>query len=539
MKYLLVLSFALSLSSCVNTPQTKGSYTQWWQLNAVELVTQLEQGNVTSVELVQHYNQRIERFDWDGPRIQSVLTLNPNALKEAQRLDELRSQGQVLSPLHGIPILVKDNIDTKNLPTTAGSLALINNDTQRDAPIIQRLKSAGLIILGKTNLSEWANFRSEDSISGWSGVGGQTRNPHDLSRSPCGSSSGSGAAVAAGFAPVAIGTETNGSIICPASMNGIVGYKPTVGLLPRTHIVPISPSQDTAGPMTKSVHDAALLAAIMAGPDSQDELSKGTETLVEELQQALSPSLKGVRIGVMRTEQGRNAVIIDVFNSALTALSAAGAELVDITEYNPPEDFWDASYQVLLSEFEPSLNAYLSSTPNQEQPRSLADLIEFNASSERELMLFDQSIFEKASKAPSLESQDYRNAVNLVQQATRAEGIDQLLADYNVSLLVAPSNNPAFMIDGIYGDHGPWGWLGFGWAAAIAGYPHVSIPMGVYKHLPLGISIISGQWEDVAVLNAAAALQQQIRVELMPAAISSDGWQKEQSVWLPIETKPR
>ncbi|WP_100642580.1 amidase [Alteromonas facilis] len=533
MKALSVITLLFLLLGCAAQPREKNNQTNWWQYSVYELSEQLAAGNITSVALVDHYVARIQQYDHQGPTINSVISINPFAREDALMRDLERVQGKVRGPLHGIPVLIKDNIDTRELATTAGSLALIDNRTDRDAPIIARLRDAGMIVLGKTNLSEWANFRSEDSISGWSGVAGQTLNPHDLSRSPCGSSSGSGAAIAIGLAPIAIGTETNGSVICPASMNGIVGYKPTIGLLSRTHIVPISPSQDTAGPMAQSVKDAALLAYAMAGSDPKDNATAAADLRKEDLAKPFTQTLAGVRIGVMRSHQGQRPEIIALFDKALSSLAAAGAELVDITDFSVPDDFWDASYGVLLSEFEPSVNQYLASAPNIKQARSLDDLIKFNQQSTRELALFDQSIFIKAQQAPTLDSEVYAKNLALVQTSTREEGIDRLLAEHNVSLLVAPSNNPAFKIDTVFGDHGPWGWLGFGWAAAIAGYPHVSVPMGDIKQLPIGLSFISGQWQDWDVLNAAHVFQQNNETTFNPIAIDGTQWQIKPATSLP------
>ena len=382
-------------------------------------------------------------------------------------------------------------------------MALITNDTGRDAPIVEKLKAAGAIILGKTNLSEWANFRSESSISGWSAVGGLTRNPHMLSRSACGSSSGSGAAMSLRLASLAVGTETNGSIICPASINGVVGFKPTVGLLSRTHIVPISFSQDTAGPMTSNVQDAWLMTAIMAGPDASDNATLDAESHRPSMPTSsmLATDLKGKRIGVVRYRQGDNPHVLAVYESALKQLKASGATLVDISDFSQPDSFWADSYNVLLSEFHHSINEYLSGSPAELPARNLSELIDFNNKTERELALFNQDIFEKSLASAAIDSEKYQNALRLIQDTAGKNGIDTLLAKHNVDVLVAPSNSPSFLIDGVYGDHSPVGFIGIGYLAAIAGYPHLTVPAGQVKDLPVGISFIGGKWQDESVLK--------------------------------------
>ncbi|MFC3094119.1 amidase [Alteromonas sediminis] len=451
---------------------------------------------------------RIKTLD-NGPNgINSVLSVNPNAKDQAR-------SGQGL--LAGIPILIKDNIETKELPTTAGSLALIANDTKRDAPIIAKLRAQGAVILGKTNLSEWANFRSEDSISGWSTVGGLTRNPHNLSRSACGSSSGSGAAVAAGIVDMAIGTETNGSVICPASMNGIVGFKPTVGLLSAQYIVPISHSQDTAGPMTQTVAQAALLAGVMA----KDEHKAISQHL---LNFAASPEsdLTGLKIGVVRNQMGNVAGVKQVFEAQLEKLANAGAELIDIESPSMPEDFWGKAYHVLLAEFKHGINHYLADSPADIPVRTLEALIALNAKTPQALQVFDQSIFEKAQETKGLESEEYLEALALVQSHTREKGIDAMLNEHSLDMLVAPSNNPSFLIDAVYGDNAPSGFAGIGWMAAIAGYPHLSVPAGKVKSMPVGISFITTKYEDASLFKAGQLIEKARTEDMRPMMLAND-----------------
>ena len=457
----------------------------------------MSQGKVSAQALVTTYLARIERIDRAGPTLQSVLSINPNAVGDARRLDEERAQGKARGPLHGIPVLIKDNIETADpLPTTAGSLALKDNLTERDAPLVAGLRAAGAVILGKTNLSEWANFRSEQSISGWSGIGGQVRNPYILDHSPCGSSSGSGAAVAAGLAAGAVGTETNGSIICPSAANGIVGFKPTVGLVSQARIVPISSTQDTAGPMTRSVRDAALmLTAMVNRSDAVDYAA----TLSKD-------ALKNRRVGVLRFAVGDRPEIQAAFDKALTVLKAAGATVVEIDAFEPQGTIWKDEYKILKAEFKSTLNAYLASTPPAVKVRSLADLIAFNKNTAREMALFGQDILVSSQTEPALEDPDYRQARDRALAASRENGIDKLLKDNDVTLLVAPTWAPAFMIDAVNGDASS-GRVGMGWMAAIAGYPHLTVPMGFVRGLPIGLSFMSTKGRDAEILAAGFAYE--------------------------------
>lgn len=489
-------------------------------LSATQQATLISQGKLSSTELVSAYLTRIEAMDREGPSIQSILSLNLNALDEAKQKDTEVAQGKKLGRLHGIPILVKDNIETSELPTTAGAIALAENNTQRDAPIIARLKAEGAIILGKTNLSQWANFRSNDSISGWSALGGQTRNPHSLDRSPCGSSAGSGAAIAAQFASLAIGTETNGSIICPAAMNGIVGVKPTVGLLSRTHIVPISVTQDTAGPMTRFVEDAALMLSIMAGTDPADPYTELADGRKRDYTIDLDKPLKGKRIGVFTAVQGSHPAIISAFEASAKTMQNLGAELVIIDKFETPKNFWDKALNVLLSEFKHELNRYLELAAPAVKARTLADLIEFNKANKREMVLFDQSLFEQ-SQATTGYDEDYFSTVAFLQNATRKQGIDLLLTKYNVDAIMMPSRTPAFLIDPVFGDNFAGGSAGAGWLAAIAGYPHVSIPMGEMKGLPINLSFMGKAWDEALLLNLAYHYERETNAIIKPSFANS------------------
>lgn len=459
---------------------------------------------------VSAYLQRIEAVDDAGPRIGAVIAINPDALKQAQI-----AQGMA-GPLAGKAVLIKDNIETADpMPTTAGSLALKDNVTGRDAPLVARLRERGVVILGKTNLSEWANIRSPNSQSGWSAVGGQTRNPHAIDRNPCGSSSGSGAAIAAGMAWAAIGTETDGSITCPASVNGIVGFKPTVGLISRTHIVPISHSQDTPGPMTATVRDAALLTTAMAGSDLLDPATARADLHAEDFTAGIdTASLAGVRIGVLRKQAGTDARMLAVFDAALADMKAAGAVLVEV-----PFDWDNALFRdeglVLYYELKHDLTAYLAGLPGNPPVRSLADVIAFNtANAATELRWFGQETFERADKLTDRAA--YEKARENSLRLAGRDGIDKLLAAHNVTLLIAPTEGPAWPIDYVTRASALPG-VGAGSLAAVAGYPHLSVPMGAVEGMPVGLSIMGAQWQDKAVLHAGAAYER-ARTAAIPVA---------------------
>lgn len=453
----------------------------------------------------------IGRINAANPRVKAVIAVDPQAIPAARAADRQRNTS---GPLFGVPVLIKDNIDVAGLPTTAGSLALAGNLRAVDAPLVARLRSAGAIVVGKTNLSEWANFRSSNSISGWSAVGGQTRNPHALDRNACGSSSGSAAAVAAGMVRIAIGTETDGSITCPAAMNGIVGLKPTVGLISRTGIVPISASQDTAGPMTATVREAALTLTALAGSDASDPATAEAEARRTDYAAALDPgALRGKRIGVLRFATGYSPGTDAVFEQALGMMRAAGATLVDIKEFKGRSEIGNAEFAVLLTEFKAGVNAYLASTPPQVKARSLAELIAFNvANAPAEMPLFGQDLFDRAEATKGLQDDDYLKARAKAKRMAGPEGIDRLLADNNVAALVAPTLGPAFLIDTVNGDQ--IGGSGAGSLAAVAGYPHLTVPMGQVRGLPVGLSFIGTAWSEQQLLNLGYAFEQAAKVKL-------------------------
>ena len=445
--------------------------------------------------------ERIERID---PQLRSVIAVDPTAIDQARRIHAAELRG----PLAGQPVLIKDNIETAGpLPTTAGSLALAANVTNRDAPLVARLRAAGAVILGKANLSEWANIRSNNSISGWSAIGGQTRNPWALDRNPCGSSSGSGSAVAAGIVRLAIGTETDGSITCPAAVNGIVGMKPTVGLVSRTHVIPISHSQDTPGPMAASVREAAALLTAIAGNDPADAATREADSHKEDYTAALNfGALRGARIGVMRFASGFGTEA--AFETALAVLREQGAVLVDIRKIeNFDDDEVGANeFTVLLTELKADLGDYLKSSPAPIPVRSLADVIAFNkANMAREMPLFGQETFERAEKTKGLADPAYKKA-RAASFRMASGAIDGLLKKHRLDALVGPTMPPAWKIDAVNGDQISGG--GAGGLAAVAGYPHLTVPMGLVKGLPVGLSFIGPKWSDALMLRLGYAYEQ-------------------------------
>jgi amidase len=483
------------------------------EADIAKLSAQMAGGELSSRALTQAYLDRIALIDVSGPRLNSIIALNPDALADADALDAERRAGHVRGPLHGIPILLKDNIDARPMPTTAGSLALADHLPSQDAFLVEKLRAAGAVILGKTNLSEWANFRSTRSISGWSGVGGQTRNPYALDRNPCGSSSGSGTAVSANLAAAAIGTETDGSIICPSSVAGIVGLKPTVGLVSRKGIVPISESQDTAGPMARTVADAAALLAAIAAPDPRDPANGGAKrpSDVDYLAHLKPDALRGARIGVLRASAGYHPDVDAAFDRAVAALKAAGATVVDASI--PTAGKWDsAENTVLLAEFKPGLEAYLADSGA--PIRRFQDVVDFNRShAAQEMPYFGQELFEQALKAPSLQSREYRAARDSARRLAGPEGIDAALRKQHLDALVAPATGPSWRTDTVLGDH--FSGAGYG-AAAVAGYPSITVPMGDAHGLPLGLVFMGGKWTEPRLIELAYSFEQATHARTPP-----------------------
>ena len=477
------------------------------------LQSRMTQGNLTSRALTQAYLDRIAAIDDAGPTLNAIIELNPDALKEADARDAQRKAGTVLGPLHGMPILLKDNIDATPMVNSAGSLALANHRPRTDAFLVQRLREAGAVILGKTNLSEWANFRSTRSTSGWSGRGGQTKNPYALDRNPCGSSSGTGTAIAASLAAAGIGTETDGSIICPAAVAGLVGIKPTVGLVSRSGIIPISHSQDTAGPMARTVADAALLLAAIVGRDDADvATTQGSGRTVFDYAARLDKNaLRGARIGVVRKSMGYHPDVDAQFERALAALKSAGAVVVDADI--PTAGQWgDAEFEVLLYEFKADLENYLAKS---DAPiKTLAGLIEFNKqNAASEMPYFAQELFERANAKGTLREQAYIDARMKARRLAGPEGIDAALKAQNLDALVAPAMSPAWPTDLINGDH--FTGAGYG-AAAVAGTPSITVPMGESYGLPLGMVFMGPAWSEPRLIELAYAFEQATRARKPP-----------------------
>jgi len=478
------------------------------ELTVNELQAGMQSGKFTSRSLVEMYLERIARIDGQGPALNSVIELNPEAQSIADLLDAERESKGPRGPLHGIPVLIKDNIGTADLMmTTAGSLALLDFTPLKDSAVARKLRVAGAVILGKTNLSEWANFRSSHSSSGWSARGGQTRNPYALDRNPCGSSSGSGAAVSANLCAAAVGTETDGSIVCPSSANGIVGIKPTVGLLSRAGIIPIAHSQDTAGPMCRTVADAAALLGALSGGDSHDPVRKTRpESLPSDYTQFLDQGgLRGARIGVVRKSYGFTESVADILSAALYAMKHEGAVLIDPLEIPSLGKFDDSEMDVLLYELKTDLNAYLAGAPGA-PVQSLQDIIAFNeAQRDRELQYFGQDLFIKSQKKGPLSDQAYLNALTKNHRLTRTEGIDAMMEKYHLDALVAMTAGPSWLIDLVDGDHDTGGSSSL---AAVAGYPNVNVPAGFVFGLPVGISFFGRAWSEPKLIKIAYAFEQ-------------------------------
>jgi amidase len=481
----------------------------------------LAAGRVTSEDLVKAYIARIDAIDKSGPTLRSVLALNPNAATDARASDARRKAHQTKGPLDGIPLLIKDNIETADpVATTAGSLALANNVTHRDAPVIARLRASGAIILGKANLSEWANIRSSHSISGWSAIGGLVKNPYVLDRSACGSSSGSGAATAASLGAAALGTETDGSLVCPGSLNGIVSLKPTVGLLSRTHIVPISHNQDTPGPMTRSVADAALLLTVMAGSDPADAATAESDKHKTNYFAALAgASLKGKRLGVIAPQPGAVASDTDlVFARAADAMKAAGAEIVEIHDFTPPLPVQGQNEQMVLNyDLKNDLNAYLAGLPHPVGVKTLADIIAFDRSTPRETALFGQDLFEAAQATKGLSDPAYIKARDDLKKSSR-ETLDKLITGHKLDALIRSTDDPSFRVDIVKGDNDSSNSPSL---PATAGYPHLTVPMGVIHGLPVGLSFIGVAWSEKTLLQLGYAYEQISHARKPPSFIPS------------------
>jgi amidase len=474
-------------------------------------------GTWTARQVAQLYLDRINQLDAGPDKVNAVIAQNPDGLSIADQMDAERKAGKLRGPMHGVPVLIKDNIDTADrMATSAGSLALADSHALQDSTVAKRLRDAGAVILGKTNLSEWANFRSTHSSSGWSGRGGQTRNPYALDRNPCGSSSGTGAAVAANFCAVGVGTETDGSIVCPSSNCGLVGIKPTVGLVSRAGIIPISATQDTAGPMARSVTDAAILLTVLQGGDPRDPATRASGSRpVVDYTAALNPAgLRGARIGVARNFFGFSPAVDRVMNEAIEVLKREGAVLVDPANFPTAGQFDDSEFEVLLYEFKDGINAYLAGLGPSASMHTLADLIAFNERERaREMPFFDQEIFVMAQEKGPLTTRAYRKALEKDDRLSRRQGIDALVAKHKLDAILAPTGGPAWTTDHVNGDHFSGG---SSTPAAVAGYPAITLPAGHVMGLPVGISFFGSAWSEATLIRIAYGYEQASKVRQAP-----------------------
>ena len=487
------------------------------EITISQLADGMNSGKYTARAIAEKYLARIEAIDRHGPALNSVIEINPDALEIAEKLDAERKEKGSRGPLHGIPILLKDNLDTADkMMTTAGSLALVGSKPSKDSFVVQRLRAAGAVILGKTNLSEWANIRSTHSTSGWSGRGGQTKNPYALDRNPCGSSSGSGAAVSANLCVAAIGTETDGSIVCPANANGVVGIKPTVGLTSRTGIIPISHTQDGAGPLARTVRDAAIVLGTMVGVDAEDaasSLSQGKG--LNDYTKFLDPKgLNGARIGVVRKYFGFSDSVDRLMEESLSVLKSQGAVLVDPVEIETLGKFDESEFTVFLYELKTNLNKYLERLGPSAPVKNLREVIAFNEKNrDKEMPFFGQDIFVHSEAKGPLSEKEYVDALAKNRLLARAEGIDAVMDKHKLDALVAPTGNPAWPTDLVNGDHSGGGSSN---AAAVAGYPNINVPAGNLWGLPVGLSFFGRAWSEPTLIRLAYAFEQATKARITP-----------------------
>jgi amidase len=487
------------------------------EVTITELQSGMASGKYSAHSLARKYLDRIDAVDKHGPAINSVIELNPDALSIAADLDKERKAKGPRGPLHGIPVLIKDNIDTHDrMTTTAGSLALGGSIPLQDSLVARKLREAGAVILGKTNLSEWANFRSSHSSSGWSGRGGQTKNPYVLDRNPCGSSSGTGAAISANLSAIGVGTETDGSVVCPSSANSLVGIKPTVGLISRAGIIPISHNQDTAGPMCRTVTDAAILLGALAGIDTRDDVTKaGAGKSFADYTKFLDTNgLKGARIGVHRKGFGFNDGVDKLMGDCIDIMNKRGAIIVDPADIPTQGKFDDSELEVLLYEFKADLNAYLASLGPRAPVKSLKEIIDFNEQyRDREMPYFGQDLFIKAQAKGPLTEKAYRDALAKDQRLSRKEGIDFVMDKNKLDALIAPTGGPAWTTDWLNGDHFTGG---YSTASAVAGYPHITVPAGYVFGLPVGISFFGRAWSESTLIKFAYSFEQATKARRAP-----------------------
>ncbi|MBS1920718.1 MAG: amidase [Bacteroidetes bacterium] len=519
------LSTALAISCNNNVSQEKevkkdGATTGDFALSEItvaELQKKVQKGEYSYEQITDIYLQRIDELDKKGPAINAVIELNPDAKNIAKTMDEERKSGKNRGPLHGIPVLIKDNIDTADkMKTSAGSLALATSIALKDSFVTQKLREAGAVILGKTNLSEWANIRSNHSTSGWSGRGGLTKNPYALDRNACGSSSGTGAAITANFATVGIGTETDGSIVCPSSHNGLVGIKPTVGLISRSGIIPISHSQDTAGPMCRCVADAAALLGILTGTDPKDTatIESNGKALTDYTKFLDKDGLKGKRIGVARKFFGFSDKVDHLMNEAINTLKQNGAAIIDPADVPNVGKYDDTEFEVLLYELKADLNTYLAELGANAPVKTLQDIIAFNEKNkDKEMPYFGQETFLKAQEKGPLTSKEYIDALAKNHRLSREEGIDAIMNQEKLDAIIAPTGEPAWVTDLINGDHFSGG---YSTPSAVAGYPHITVPAGMIFGLPVGISFFGRAWSEPVLIQIAYAFEQATKHRQLP-----------------------
>jgi amidase len=516
----------LILSSCKsreNKPVVSEKPSSSWleEMTIKDLQQGYKDGKYSVSEVVSAYLSRIEEIDRNGPALNSIIVINPDALQIAGELDKEKADGKIRGPLFGVPIVLKDNIDTHDkMPTTAGATILRSSFPIADSPVAKKLREAGAVIIAKSNLSEWANFRGNSSTSGWSGVGGQTKNPYVLDRNPCGSSSGSGVAVSANLCMIAIGTETNGSIVCPSNNNGIVGIKPTVGLLSRRGIIPISYTQDTPGPMARTVEDAAICLGALTGIDQQDPktIDSDGKFLTDYSASLKKDGLMGKRIGLIKNSGGFSAKVDDLMRQAISDITAQGAVVIEV-EAPKGSAYEDASYEVMLYEFKDGLNKYFNGLGNNAPVKNITELIEFNKSDEIELRYFDQAILEQADKKGDLSSPDYKKSLEKMQKANRKNGIDSLMNSNRLDALIAPTGSPAWKTDLLLGDHYIGGSSSL---AAISGYPAISVPLGFVENLPVGITFFGRAWSEPLLIEIAYSYEQSTKHRKAPKYLVTD-----------------
>ena len=519
--FISVILFAITCKTTVRNNVENRTDNSWIEeLTIRQLQQGYKEGKYTVKDVVKVYLNRISEIDKNGPMLNSIIEINPDALNIAEELEKEAAEGKPVGPLYGVPVILKDNIDTHDrMPTTAGATALRNSFPGSDSYVARKLREAGAIIIAKSNLSEWANFRAKMSSSGWSAIGGQTRNPYVLDRNPCGSSSGSGVAVSANLCMVAIGTETNGSIVCPSNNNGIVGIKPTVGLISRSGIVPISFTQDTPGPMGRTVEDVAITLGALTGIDSTDSKTFASQGkfFTDYTGFLKKDGLKGKRIGLFKKAMGFSDKVDTLMNNTIAYLKANGAEVVGI-EFPKGLNYEDASFQVLLYEFKDGLNKYLAGHSGS-AVKNIKELIQFNKSDSIELRYFDQNILEQAEQKGDLNSKEYKKALAAMTKATKEDGIDKVMNTYRLDAIMAPTGSPAWKTDLLLGDHFAGGSSSL---AAISGYPAITVPMGFIDDLPVGVTFFGRAWNESILLEIAYSYEQGTKHRRAPKYSISD-----------------